>query len=94
MLQSQHMKTTISLPNPLHQRLTLAAKAEQKSLTLLIQELLDEALATQEQERLDRMYATLGKLRGIAKADSPDISSTIDETLYGAHDAHPGDHDQ
>ncbi len=88
------MKTTISLPNPLHQRLTLAAKAEQKSLTLLVQELLDEALAIQEQERLDRMYATLGKLRGIAKTDSPDISSTIDEMLYGAHGAHPEGHAQ
>lgn len=85
------MKTTISLSNPLHQRLVLAAKAEKKSFTAFTQELLDKALAIREQDHLDRMYGTLGKLRGIDKADSSDISSSVNDILYGEPGAYQGD---
>lgn len=79
------MRTTLSLPNTLHQRLALAAKHHQASLADYIRHLLDEALIAAEKDRLDTMYQDLADLDGIGPKDLTDVSTTIDQTLYGDH---------
>lgn len=46
------IRTTIYIPDALHQRLLLASQVEDKSLTALIRELLEQALCDREQKHL------------------------------------------
>lgn len=77
------MRTSITLPTTLHQRLLIAAQYQRQSVTDLIRTLLDQALATQEQKRTSRMYEDLAQLRGIGPKGVTDASTTINDTLYG-----------
>lgn len=91
MLIFQHMmRTSIILPNTLHQRLVWTAQSLNTTMSDLVRDLLDKALATQEQGRIERMYQALFKLKGICKEPFTDTSSQIDEILYGEHGAWRG----
>lgn len=87
------MKTTLSLPNPLHQRLLQVSKAEHKSLTGLIHELLDNALAGRERKQIEQTYQTLDKLIGIGQDEDPHRPSSVDDVLYGEDGAWKGAHE-
>lgn len=79
------MRTTIYLSETLHQRLQIASKRRNQSVSQLAQDLLDRALADEEKVRLDKMYTALEGLEGFIKTPVKDASTTIDEVLYGKH---------
>lgn len=84
------IRTTLLLPETLHQRLLLAARNEDTSVSRLVRNLLDTALARREKKRIDHMYNILKKLDGIGEKDITDASETIDEVLYGQKGAWRG----
>lgn len=77
------MRTTINLPISLHHRLQAVAQGQRKTLSSLVRDLLEKAVAQQEAGRLDRSYQALRHVKGIAKGHQPDASSRINELLYG-----------
>jgi NADH/NAD ratio-sensing transcriptional regulator Rex len=77
------IRTSLVLPEALHQRLVTYAKEEKKSITKLVQELLVKALATKEQVRIRRMYQDLSELENLGPRGVKDASTTINQTLYG-----------
>jgi hypothetical protein len=83
-------RTSLYLPDTLHQRLMIAAKREGEPLSRLVRHLLNQALAKQEAGKLKQMYTTLKELDGIGGAEITDASTTIDEVLYGEHGAWKG----
>jgi hypothetical protein len=84
------LRTTVNLPFALHQRLIIASKQEKLSLSQIIGDLLDKALAAQDKIRLQRMYGELRKLDGASKIKVTDASTTINEVLYGEYGAWRG----
>jgi hypothetical protein len=84
------MRTTITLPNTLHQRLSLAAKAMNTNFSKALRELADEALQAWESKQLEQTYQCLRDLKGIGGEGITDASTTIDEVLYGEHGAWRG----
>jgi hypothetical protein len=85
------MRTSLYLPPALHERLRIAGRQEKQAVSTLIRDLLDTALAAQENVRLDRMYKELSELSGAGEAGVRDTSTTLDETLYGENGAWRGD---
>ena len=77
------MRTTIYLPDTLHQRLRIASKKQKQSVSKLATDILDDGLSEHENKSLDRMYEAMEKVKGVSKGGDADVSSTIDETLYG-----------
>ena len=71
------------LPDTLHQRLQLVSKDMGKSVSRLVTDLLDKALAMNEDIQLNRLYKAMDKVKGISKGGPTDVASTINETLYG-----------
>lgn len=61
----------------------LAAKHHQASLGDYTRHLLDEALIVEEKDRIELMYQDLADLDGIGPQGLTDVSTTIDQTLYG-----------
>lgn len=86
------LRTSITLPNPLHQRLRMAARAENKSVSDLARDLLEQALLAQEQTRMNRVYRMLEEVKGICKDNIPDASQNINSVLYGENGAWKGEH--
>ena len=78
------------LPDPLYQRLIIAAKQESVSVSRLMRELLDKALAKREKKRLRHMYTVLKELDGAGGSKIKNASTTIDEVLYGKKGAWRG----
>lgn len=77
------IRTSFNLPNSLHQRLHLVARSQQKSVSDLVRELLEQSLSKQEAQRLDQAYDALRQVQGIAKGNLPDASARVDDLLYG-----------
>lgn len=77
------MRTSLVIPEALHQRLVTYAKEENKPIKKLVQELLVKALATKEQARIKRMYQDLSELENLGPKRVKDASTTINQTLYG-----------
>jgi len=88
------IRTSITLPEPLHQRLWLTSRTTGKAISDLIRDAVATALATQEDAQLDRVYHALDQVRGIADAEDSDISSTINETLYGENGVWRGEYEK
>ena len=86
-LHMNTVRTSLVLPTTLHQRLAMAAKYADKTISEMVRELLDSALASQEQGRIAHTYEVLRKVEGICKDKITDASTTINETLYGEHGA-------
>jgi len=84
------LRTSLYLPTTLHQRLLVASKQEKKSLSELVKELLDKALAASEEKKLQRMYEGLKALGGFGPKGIRDASTTIDKVLYGENGAWRG----
>lgn len=84
------IRTSIVLPAPLYQRLSLLAKQDGKKLSELVRDLLDRSIAEQEQQQTAHMYQVLNEMDSMIKSDVTDASSTIDEVLYGERGAWRG----
>ena len=80
------VRTSLTLPATLHQRLVLAAQYQQQAISEFVRNLLDKALATQEQGRTDQMYKDLAELQGIGPKGLTDVSATIND-IYGDNGA-------
>lgn len=65
----------------------MAAKREQRSLSEVARDLLEQALARTQPGQVQRVYAGLRHLKGIGKNGITNGASTINEVLYGAGDA-------
>jgi hypothetical protein len=81
------VRTSLVLPDTLHQRLLIFARQENIPISRFILDILDKALAAQEQARIKKMYQALDKLDGLGLAGVTDASATINQTLYGDHGA-------
>jgi len=77
------IRTSIALPEPLHQRLLLTSRTTGKAVSDLIRDAVTDALAKQAEAQLEQVYHALDQVRGIADAADATVSSTINETLYG-----------
>lgn len=84
------MRTSLYLPKPLYQQLEFAAKRRKTSVSQVTRELLQKALAANEDKALDRMYQAWNEVNGIGEAGITDASTTIDEVLYGENGAWRG----
>jgi predicted DNA-binding protein len=88
------MRTSITLPAQLHQRIVLTAKAEGKNMVQMIRELVEESLVKKEKDHIAHSYQALDKLVGIFKDDNTNLASSIDEVLYGENGAWKGDYER
>lgn len=84
------IRTSLFLPEALHQELIITSKREGKSLARLVRDLLGRTLATHRNASIKRMYAALKTLKGKGNRHITDASLSIDETLYGEHGAWKG----
>ena len=84
-------RTTFNLPTTLFQRLQLTAKQQNMSVSKLASDLLEKALARQEQRRIQRTYAVLKEMRGMGGEGDANASTSIDELLYGEEGAWRGE---
>ncbi len=82
--------TTVSIPEPLQQRLQIASKRRQVSASRLAQQIIDEALIREESEQLERMYRAWDHVKGIGKKGITDLSQNVDDILYGEQGAWRG----
>lgn len=89
-ITSNMIRRTLLLPDQLDQRLLIAAKMSQKSVSTFVRDLLDRALAQQEKAQIKRMYEVLNEMNGLGGKGITDASITIDEVLYGEKGAWRG----
>jgi hypothetical protein len=87
------LRTSLYLPTTLHQRLIVTSKQQGKPLSRLVGELLDKALAPAEQANLQHMYTGLTRRAGFGPKGIADVSTKIDEVLYGDNGAWKGRRD-
>ena len=86
------MRTSLTLPPALYQQLVITSQQEGKSLSEVVREMVSRALAVKQQAQLKHTYAVLREMEGVCKDPATDVSSTIDETLYGTQGAWKGSH--
>lgn len=84
------MRTTLTLTPALHQQLVITSQHEGKSLSEVARDLIDFALTTRRKAHLKHTYAVLREMESMCTDPATDVSSTIDETLYGEHGAWKG----
>ena len=84
------IRTSLFLPNALHQRLHILSKRQRKTLSDVARELFEKSLASQEENAILRTYQALDALDGIGDPTVTDASTTINEVLYGEHGAWKG----
>jgi len=77
------LRTSITLPPNLHQKVLLSAKAQGKSMVQVIRELLAESLVKKENANVKQAYKAIDKIVGVCKDDATDTASSINKTLYG-----------
>ncbi|MBX3083946.1 MAG: hypothetical protein KF716_20085 [Anaerolineae bacterium] len=68
----------------------MTAEREQKTLSDLMRELLTTAMNAQRQHHYKQVYAALHKYHGKGDPTLTDVSTTINETLYGENGAWKG----
>lgn len=77
------LRTTINLPVALHHQLHFLARGRRTTLSQVVRDLLETALATQDVAQLDRAYEALRAIKGTVKGGRRDASTRINEMLYG-----------
>lgn len=86
----QMIRTSLLLPAVMHQKLIIASRRRGKSLSHVVENYVNKGLAAEEKTQIEKMYAALDALKGVAKGLPADTSSTIDEILYGEQGAWRG----
>jgi metal-responsive CopG/Arc/MetJ family transcriptional regulator len=76
-------RTTVTLPPQLMIQLKVFSKTEGTTISHLIARAVQQFIQQHQDTRLAHMHRTLRTLSGAGGAGKSDISSTIDETLYG-----------
>lgn len=76
-IMATHVRKNITLPRSLDERLRKAARKRGTTQSGLIVQLVETGLAA-EASQIDRLIAFAGVIQG-----PPDLSETIDETVYG-----------
>jgi len=76
-LMATHVRKNITLPRSLDDRLRKAARKRGTTQSGLIVHLVETGLAA-EANQVDRLLSFVGVIQG-----PPDLSETIDETVYG-----------
>jgi hypothetical protein len=76
-LVATHVRKNITLPRSLDERIRKAARKRGTTQSGLIVHLVEAGLAA-ETSQVERILAFAGSIQG-----SPDLSETIDETVYG-----------
>ncbi len=84
------IRTTVLLPPALHQDIVITSRQEGKGMTVIVRELLDQALEMRSQLRLQRVYDALDHLSGSGPKGITDTSKSINDIVYGAHGAWKG----
>jgi hypothetical protein len=77
-MMATHVRKNITLPRSLDDRLRKAARKRGTTQSGLIVHLVETGLAA-EAGQIDRLRSFIGVIQG-----PPDLSETIDKTLYGA----------
>ncbi len=78
-------------PKDLYQHLLVAARRQGKSTSHLVRILIAKTLLAEGDQRLEKVFHTWSKVKGIGKDPTFDASTTIDEVLYGENGAWKGD---
>ena len=74
----------------LSQNVLSSLKQVDKSLSGLVNKLLDRIFVKREEIKVQQMYTVLEELKGLGGEGIEDASSTIDEVLYGENGAWRG----
>jgi hypothetical protein len=85
------IRTSVLLPPNLYQQLSMRAAEEKSTVSKMVRSILDVALTHDDSARVRRVYSGLWKIHGKGIPDITDVSSTIDETLYGQNGAWKGE---
>lgn len=84
------IRTTINLPVQLHHQLQYVAKGQNQTLANVVRKLLERGLVQQKERHLKQVYASLRQVKGISKDNLSDVSTTMNERLYGPAGAWKG----
>jgi metal-responsive CopG/Arc/MetJ family transcriptional regulator len=83
-------RTTITMPPHLMLQLKAVSKNEGTTISHLIARAVQQFIQQHQDARLVHMHRTLRTLSGAGGEGARDLSSTIDETLYGEQGAWKG----
>ncbi len=86
-------RTTISLHPTILQRLKTYADQQGTSISAVVEQGIRRVLAQTEPAQLQHLYTVLGELEGTGGEGLKDVSTTINETLYGEHGSWKGEND-
>ena len=75
------VRTSLDRPSTAHHRLPQASKRKLQSVSALVMNVVDQALAAHETARLHHLYDELDKLEQVAVGGV--TSTMIDDVLYG-----------
>jgi len=77
------MRTSITYLESLLYKFKVVLAKEHKSLTAFVVEQIEKAVSAREQVWIHKTYKALDSMNGVGPTGPTDLSSTIDETLYG-----------
>lgn len=84
------IRTTINLPVQLHHELQFVAKGQNATLAHLVRRILEREMAQQKEQRMRMIYQSLQSVKGIGRNERTDVSTTINDLLYGPDGAWKG----
>ena len=85
------IRTTVFLPEALHQQIVIVSKQRGQSLSQLVRRWLSQAAAKETKSQLDTLYSAMEEVKGVCRDKVSDASTSIDEILYGEKGAWRGD---
>lgn len=85
------IRTSLYLPDTLHQRLLALSQREGKSFSALARALFHQALECGQEHDVAETYDALDALEGIGEPQTVDPANRVDEVLYGEKGAWRGD---
>ncbi len=84
------IRTSINLPVQLHHQLQFVAKGQNQTMSDVVRRILERGLAQQKDARMKQVYAALENVSGIGQNDVTDVSTTMNQLLYGPDGAWKG----
>jgi hypothetical protein len=85
------IRTSLYLPDALHQHLLVLSQRKGQSFSELARVLFCQAIEQGESSHILGTYEALDQMEGIGENDITDASMTVDQTLYGGNGAWQGD---
>jgi metal-responsive CopG/Arc/MetJ family transcriptional regulator len=87
------IRTSVLIPPDLYQQLAMRAAEEKRSVSELVRIILDQALTQDDMMHIRQVYRGLWKIHGKGQDELSDLSSAIDETLYGENGVWKGENE-